>query len=230
MSHNTALHLHGPSPSGAMFRRRTQGPPKERQGEEESNTLCACRCEKHFSNTPCALFQVGPGAQGWETEQEFLSLSALESCCRKADTPKGENKGSCQDTSMWCTRRRQPSLHHFLMAEKNQNAAHRVLLPHSSWGFNAFCPVIKKLHRLELNMENMIHPVSRASVPPFIKPETCGLLSATALLLQRLRQSESRRCLWGAVCLAPSPPYWFPFFLNTDDRILYMLRWHGGKV
>lgn len=212
MSHNTALHLHGPSPSGAMFRRRNKDPPKEKQGEEESNTLCVCRCEKHFSNTPCALFQVGPWAQGWETKQEFLSLSALEPSCRKADAPKGENKGNCQDTSIWCTRRRQPSLHHFLMAEENQNAAHRVLLPHSSWGFNAFCPVIKKLHRLQLNMENMIHPVSRAQFlhsSSLKRAARCPLLRCSCSGWGKVKAAgvSGELCVWLHLLLTSLPSF-----------------------
>lgn len=57
------------------------------------------------------------------------------------------------------TRREQPGWHCFPMAEENQHAAHRVMLPPGSMGFIALCPAIQKLLRSQLNMENMIHPV-----------------------------------------------------------------------
>lgn len=149
-----------------------------------------------------------PGHKG-----ERLSRSCHPSAPLSPSAPKGKKKDSCQegsalkdagDCTSWtalCPDGR-----------GNQSAAHRALQPP---GFNAFCPVIKKLHRLQLNTENMIHPVSQHRALHPSRPK-------------RAAEAEARRSLRGAVCEAPSLPGLPPFFLNTGDRTLFVLRRRGG--
>lgn len=82
-------------------------------------------------------------------------------------------------------------------------------------GFDAFCPVIEKLHRLQLNMENMIRPVAKHRPLHPSRPK-------------RAAEAGARRSLRGAACQAPSLPGLFPFLLRTGDGISFVLRRPGG--
>lgn len=120
--------------------------------------------------------------------------------CQEVNTLK--NAGDCASWTAPCPDGR-----------GNQNAAYRVLQPPS---FIAFCSVIKKLHRLQLHTENVIHPVSKYRALHPSRPK-------------RAAEAEARLSLRGAVCEAPSLPGLFPFFLNTGDRTLFVLRRRGGE-
>lgn len=138
-----------------------------------------------------------PGRKGEQQSSSFHLSLPLSPAAGRQLHPKGK-KGGRHDViaprTAWDGRGGgQSSRQRFLMAEVNQKAARRGLLPHGSLGRNVFHPVIKKLRRLQPNVENVIHPVSRAPVPPFVKPETFSSLAAAALGLQWLRRGEGRR-------------------------------------
>lgn len=189
--------LQGPRPSAATFSRRSQNLQKERQGEEKPNILQGCRWEKHFAVAPCALFQAdscycGTKVSNWggviASQHPWALL--LQGEGRKSAAKRWvpwRRPGICTRRGSWMAPR--PD------GRGNQKAAHRAL---QSRAFNAFCPVIKKLHRLQLNTENMIHPVGRHRPLHPSRPK-------------RAAEAEARRSLRGAVCGASSVPGLSPF-------------------
>lgn len=135
-----------------------------------------------------------PGHKGEQLRRSYRLSAPLSPAAAG-----GRKQASCQEASALekaedCTRRGS------WMAPRsdgrgNQKAAHRAL---QSRGFNAFCPVIKKSHRLQLNTENMIHPVCRHRPLHPSRPK-------------RAAEAEARRSLRGSVCGAPSAPGLSPF-------------------
>lgn len=131
--------------------------------------------------------------------------------------PKGKKKDSCQDVSVpknaGDAQGGAAGWHCVLTAEETRMQPTECC---SLLGFNPFCPVIKKLQRLQRNMENMIHPVSKHRSLHPSRPK-------------RAAEAEARRSLRGAVCEPPSLPGLSPFFLNTGDRTLFVLGRRGGS-
>lgn len=133
---------------------------------------------------------------------EQLSRSYHLSAPLSPAAAEGKRKGSCQEVSalkdVGDTQGGAAGWLCVLMAEETrpQPTEHCSRL-----GFNAFCPVIKKLHRLQLNMENMIHPVSKHRALHPSRP-------------RRAAEAEARRTLRGTVCKAPALPALSPFLLR----------------
>lgn len=169
------------------------------------------RWEKHSANAAFPSLFVLLGHEGEQLSRNYHLSAPLS-----PDAPEGKKKDSCQEVSALKNARDAQGgaagWRCVLTAEETRTQPTEHC---SRLSFNAFCPVIKKLHRLQLNTENMIHPVSKLRPLHPSRPK-------------RAAEAEARRSLQGGLCEAPSLPGLSPFFLNTGDRTLFVLRRHGG--